>query len=255
MVVAASPPLAGVHAEPVDEHEDAAVRMGNGHVDRAGVDRQRHAVVVQAHAGGERVGGGGEVVAEHPVEHGQHRVALGRRARSGRGQHGRDLAEQGVEGAAHEVRDPADASIDEAGDPPYRTMRRRRADEAGRLQDVVVQVLDHARQREGRVDGQPACGVQVSDVHVAAARRGAMRHPDHHARPAWWVPSRPAVACRLWPVACGRMSHQGQFARDDSRRSAYAPSAMARPARSRVRRCSLSSSALAFIQQSLRARS
>jgi hypothetical protein len=124
----------------------------------------------------ERVRGRLEPVAEHAVDRGEHRLALG--PGEARAQQRAELRERAVEPEPDQRRDPADAAVDEPRHQP--TGQRERAQHARRpVGDRAVHVLDDGGHAARRVDEQPARAAQILAV-VALGR-----HRTMYARATW----------------------------------------------------------------------
>ncbi len=92
VIVAIAAPLPRMHAQPVQQQQHARPGLRQRLGQRFGLQREGLAVVAQRHGYGQRVAGGREVVAEHAVQHGDDRFALGR----GRHRRPSDTAAAGV---------------------------------------------------------------------------------------------------------------------------------------------------------------
>ncbi len=183
VVVAVAPPLPGVHAQAVQQQQHARPRLRQRLGQRVGPQREGLAVVAQRHGDGQRVAGGGEVVAEHAVEHRDQRLALGRRRWHGtrrlrRTQQRDHLTQQRVQAAADQPRDAADAAVDEPGDTACGLLRRL-AQRPRRAQDVVVQVFHQVGQAERGVHRQAAGAAQVAGQYAGGLPGQALCGFDH----------------------------------------------------------------------------
>ena len=76
VVVIPAVPLTVVHTQAV--HHEKNLAAGSGQRGGKGLvfQRQRPATETQSHRNGQRVGGGGEIVAQHTVDGARHRVCL-----------------------------------------------------------------------------------------------------------------------------------------------------------------------------------
>jgi hypothetical protein len=118
MVLAFAKPLAVVHAQAVQQHQQLRAGAWQRRGDGVGLQHQRHAAHAQRHRRGQGAARGSQVVAQHAVERGEHGLALGagRRAGAAALQHRLQQREQSVDAAAHHPRDTSHAAVDQAGD-------------------------------------------------------------------------------------------------------------------------------------------
>ncbi len=118
---------------------------------------------LELHLGRERVLRFGEVVADDAIDDREH----GRTFGSGDAltEEGRELGEEGVDAGADDVRDPADAPVDELGDDTGGTFERA-AEDIGPARNRVVHPLDHVRHALRGIDDEPARAAQIISVRA-----------------------------------------------------------------------------------------
>ena len=175
MVVPQPEPPPVVQAGAVDEEEQLAAGLRKVRAERPSLQLQRMAGLAQLHLDRERVARVGQVVTEHPVEHGEHRFPLrpGRTVADER----RELRQSAVDAGAHQLRHAADAPVDQAGEGAGRP-RERPAEDRGPAADGEVHGLDQIGDAPGRLDRQAARPAQIVEV---VPRR--LRHSSAMAAP------------------------------------------------------------------------
>jgi hypothetical protein len=161
MVMPQPEPPPVVQAGAVDEEEQLAAGLRKVRAERPSLQRQRMAGLAKLHLDRERVARGGQVVTEHPVEHGEHRLSLrpGRTVADER----RELCQSAVDAGAHQLGHAADAPVDQAGQGAGRP-RERPAEDRGPAADGQVHGLDQSGDASGRLDRQAARPTQVVDM-------------------------------------------------------------------------------------------
>ena len=105
VIVALASPLQIVHAQSVDQHRDLASWIGERGGQRGAVDRDRDPALAQLHWNGQRIAGRHQIVSEDAVDGRQNGLTFlrGRAIREQR----REYAEQGIDAASDQARDPA----------------------------------------------------------------------------------------------------------------------------------------------------
>ena len=169
VIVAVARPLQIVHAQAVDQDQQLRAVVRNRFDQCLRSQRQGFACMVQAHRQGQGIAGRGEVIAEHTVEHRDHRFALRRSARVRACV--RALREQGIERAAGEAGHAADAAVHQPGDAG-RALRRRTADAQMRARDRGMHGFDEIGDAGGRAYAQAREAVEVGQAQEIPVDHG-----------------------------------------------------------------------------------
>ena len=156
-------PLQVIHAQAMDEHQHLA--RGFGHR-RHGIPHQGLALITHRHGRGQRVVAGGQPVAHHPVERGQHRLALWRLGRfvyQG-GEQGLQFPQAGRQAFAHHVGDAVHCAVDKAGQAAG--LSRGAARYTHGAPHRLVHAFGHVRHAAGGLGGQLRDRAQVRGTQM-----------------------------------------------------------------------------------------
>jgi hypothetical protein len=166
MVVARALPLQVIHAQTVQQHQQARRGLGQTRAHREAFEHQVAARVSKRHRNRQRIVGGGQMVAQHAIERSNDGFALGTRRlpRIRRHQLRDQPAEQRLGAAAHHARDAAHRLVHQAREAARALRVRGRAAQGRKACDTGVHRLDEARQAGHRVGGQAGGAAQVGGL-------------------------------------------------------------------------------------------